>query len=111
MYQETCKSSQIVLRFIQGFITSQPQTMTNQENQPSGICTTAIVRGPVIVFKYDDGSEDETDFDLSTREGQLNFAAEAERRGLGCRKKIASTVSAPVGDGPILHRMNGSLPK
>lgn len=94
-----------MLRFIQGLIPPQPQTMTNQPHQTqTGQCTVAELRGDQIVFVFDDGAEDVCDFDITTRQGQLLFAAEAEKLGLGKRRDLAAFVSRPLVDGPIVVR-------
>lgn len=67
-------------------------------------CVSAHVRGDQMVFLFEDGAEDVRDFDITTREGQLLFAAEAEKLGFGKRRDIAALVSRPMLDGPILQR-------
>jgi hypothetical protein len=67
-------------------------------------CKIAEVRGTQIAFIFDDGSEEVHDFDITTREGQLLFAVEAEKLGFGKRRDLASFVAGPMLDGPILQR-------
>jgi hypothetical protein len=73
-------------------------------------CTAVFAEYPArVVWKFDDGSEVETDHDLSTRRGQMLVAQEASKLGLGDVATLAQRLSAPIGPGfgPILQRPLG----
>ena len=80
----------------------------NEKTRSGVICLAVYARSGGITWKFDDGTEVETDHDLSTRRGRRLFAQVAEALGLGHRAGIHSIVRRwQHQDGPILQRPLG----
>jgi len=69
-------------------------------------CLAVYASGPDrFIWKFDDGTEIDTEYDISTDAGRYLFAQMAEKLGLGHRHEIASLIRDwQHQDGPILQR-------